>query len=250
MRFWSAPGAPARLSFAASVKQDFTPRPSIQAQRPPSTIEVILADDHHLVRSGIRALLGTVPGVRVIAEARDGTELLALLESVHPDIVITDISMPDMDGLSALTEIKARHPGLKVIVLSMHDSADIVKRAVACGAAAYLRKDANDFELGAALQSVMATGSYISAGVTKQLLEPSRPTAQDLLTPRQIEVLKLLAQGRTSKEIGFELGLSSKTVDVHRARIMERLEVRDIASLTLYAVRNRLVPVALSGSVK
>jgi DNA-binding NarL/FixJ family response regulator len=221
--------------------QDITARPSLQAQRRPSTIEVILADDHHLVRSGIRALLGTISGVRVVAEASDGIELLSLLDSVHPDVVITDISMPGMDGLAALTEIRARHPELKVIVLSMHDSADVVKQAVACGAAAYLRKDANDFELGSALDSVMTTGSYISTGVAKLLLEPSQPTAQDVLTPRQLEILKLLAEGRSSKEIGFTLGLSSKTVDVHRGRIMDRLGLRSLATLTLYAVRNGLL---------
>jgi DNA-binding NarL/FixJ family response regulator len=229
------------ISFQVTPKQDFTPRPSIQAQRPPSTIEVFLADDHHLVRSGIRALLGTIPGVRVTAEASEGSELLSLLESVHPDIVITDISMPGMDGLSALAEIRARHPGVKVIVLSMHDSADVVKRAVAGGAAAYLRKDANEFELGSALHSVMTTGSYLSAGIARLLLEPTRPTAEELLTPRQTEILKLLAQGKSSKEIAFALGLSSKTVDVHRARIMDRLGVRDVANLTLYAVRNGLL---------
>lgn len=207
----------------------------------PSVIDVILADDHHLVRSGIRALLDTVRGVRVMAEAGDGSELLALLESVHPDIVITDISMPGLDGISALTEIKARHPQLKVIILSMHDSADLVKRAFACGAAAYLRKDAKDFELGSALHSEMTTGNYINADMAKLLLQPSAPTAEEMLTPRQIVVLKQLVQGNTSKEIGFALGLSPKTIDVHRARIMDRLGVRDLANLTLYAVRNGLL---------
>lgn len=222
-------------------KQDHTLRPHIQAQRLPSTIEVILVDDHHLVRAGICALLDIIPGVRVIAEASDGSELLSLLDSVHPDIVITDISMPRMDGISALTEIKARYPELHVIVLSMHDSADVVKRALARGAAAYLRKDANDFELGSALHNVMSTGSYISSAIAKLLLEPSQPTAEELLTSRQIEILRLLAQGKMSKEIGFALGLSSKTVDVHRARIMDRLDIRDLATLTRYAVRNGLL---------
>jgi two-component system, NarL family, nitrate/nitrite response regulator NarL len=221
--------------------QRYLTKPRSQARRPPCAIEVILADDHHLVRSGIRALLGLIPGVRVIAEASDGDELLSLLDSVHPDVVITDISMPGMDGITALTEIKLRHPELKVIVLSMHDSAEVVKRAVACGASAYLRKDANEFELASALQSVMSTGSYLSTGVVKQLLEPSQPTVENLLTARQIEMLKLLAQGQSSKEIAYALGLSSKTVDVHRAHIMDRLGVRDLASLTRYAVRSGLL---------
>lgn len=209
--------------------------------RPPATIQVILADDHHLVRSGIRSLLSGIPEVRVIAEVSDGHELLKLLESVHPDVVITDISMPGMDGLAALSHIRERHPELRVIVLSMHNTPDMVKRAMASGASAYLRKDASDFELSSALHSVMTTGSYVSASVARLLLEPSEPAVEDLLTPRQIEILKLLAQGRTAKEIGYDLGLSSKTVDVHRSRIMERLEVRDLASLTVYAVRKGLL---------
>lgn len=209
--------------------------------RLPSSISVILADDHHLVRSGIRSLLDGIPQVRVIAEARDGDELLALLDSVTPDLVITDVSMPGTDGLTALSQIRARHPEVRVIVLSMHTSPDVVKRAMASGASAYLPKDANDFELASALHSVMTTGSYVSAGVAKLLLEPSEPAVEDLLTPRQIEVLKLLAQGKSAKEIGFELDLSPKTVAVHRAQIMERLQVRDLASLAVYAVRKGLL---------
>jgi DNA-binding NarL/FixJ family response regulator len=210
-------------------------------QPSPSTIHAVIADDHPLVRSGIRSLLRSVPEVQVIAEVGDGAELLELLESVRPDVVITDISMPGMDGLAALSEIRVRHPELKVIILSMHDSAEMVKRAIAAGAAAYLRKDASEFELASAIHSVMTTGSYISAPVAKLLMEPSEPTVEDVLTARQIEILTLLAQGKTSKEIGFALGLSSKTVDVHRMRIMERLGVRDVASLVVYAVRKGLI---------
>lgn len=207
----------------------------------PTPIRVVLADDHDLVRSGIKALLSTVEGVQVIAEARNGTELLALLDSVHPDIVMTDISMPGMDGITAIAEIHARHPDVRVIVLSMYDTVDFVKRAVANGACGYLMKDAPPFELEQALRSVMATGSYFSAAVAQRLLQPSEPTVDDELTQRQVEILTLIAQGKSAKEIAFELGLSPKTVDVHRARIMERLRLNDIASLTRYAVRKGLV---------
>lgn len=210
-------------------------------QPPPIAINVVIADDHPLVRSGIRSLLKSIPDVQVLAEVRDGTELLELLDSVRPDVVITDITMPGMDGLTALTQIRAREPGVKVIVLSMHDSPELVKRAVSAGAAAYLRKDADDFELASAIHSVMKTGSYISTSVAKLLLEPVEPSVDDQLTPRQVEILKLIARGMSSKEIGFELGLSSKTVDVHRSRVMERLGVRDMASLILYAVRKGLI---------
>lgn len=213
----------------------------IQNFNPPTTIQVVLADDHDLVRSGIKALLSTVDGVRVIAEARNGTELLALLDSVKPDVVMTDISMPGMDGITAIAEIHARHPQVKVLVLSMYDTVDFVKRAVANGACGYLMKDAPPFELEQALRSVMATGSYFSAAVAQRLLQPSEPTVDDELTQRQVEILTLIAQGKSAKEIAFELGLSPKTVDVHRARIMERLRLNDIASLTRYAVRKGLV---------
>jgi DNA-binding NarL/FixJ family response regulator len=207
----------------------------------PLPIQVVLADDHDLVRSGIKALLSTVEGVQVIAEARNGIELLQLLESVKPDVVMTDISMPGMDGITAISEIHNRFPEVKVLVLSMYDTVDFVKRAVANGACGYLMKDAPPFELEQALRSVMATGSYFSAAVAQRLLQPSEPTVDDELTTRQVEILTLIAQGKSAKEIAFELGLSPKTVDVHRARIMERLRLNDIASLTRYAVRKGLV---------
>jgi DNA-binding NarL/FixJ family response regulator len=204
-------------------------------------IHIALADDHDLVRSGIAALLSTIDGVEVIGEARDGEELLQLLQSVRADIVITDITMPRMDGLTAAARIRDQFPGVRVIVLSMHDSVDAVKRAVASGACGYLRKDAPKFELELAVHSVMASGSYFGNGVAQMLLQPSEAPVDELLTRRQLEVLTMIAQGKSAKEIGFELGLSSKTVDVHRAKIMERLQLTDVASLTRYAVRKGLV---------
>jgi DNA-binding NarL/FixJ family response regulator len=204
-------------------------------------IRVVLADDHDLVRSGIKALLSMVEGVDVIAEARDGRELIALVASLNPDVVMTDISMPGMDGITAISEIHGKYPNVRLLVLSMYDTVDFVKRAVASGACGYLMKDAPPFELEQAVRSVMATGSYFSPAIAQRLLQPSEPTADDELTHRQVEILKLIAQGRASKEIAYELGLSPKTVDVHRARIMERLHLNDIASLTLYAVRKGLI---------
>ncbi len=206
-----------------------------------SVIRVVLADDHDLVRSGIKALLGMIKGVDVIAEARDGRELVTLVESLQPDVVMTDISMPGMDGIAAITEIHSRFPGVRLLVLSMYDTVDFVKRAVASGACGYLMKDAPPFELEQALRSVMATGSYFSPTIAQRLLQPSEPTVDDELTHRQVEILRLIAQGKASKEIAYDLGLSPKTVDVHRARIMERLQINDIASLTRYAVRKGLI---------
>jgi len=205
------------------------------------TVRIVLADDHDLVRSGIKALLSMVDGLEVVAEARDGEELIALVDSLMPDVVMTDISMPGMDGITAISHIHARHPQVRLLVLSMYDTVDFVKRAVANGACGYLMKDAPPFELEQSVRSVMATGSYFSPAIAQRLLQPSEPTVDDELTHRQVEILRLIAQGRASKEIAYELGLSPKTVDVHRARIMERLHLNDIASLTLYAVRKGLI---------
>jgi DNA-binding NarL/FixJ family response regulator len=210
-------------------------------QSVPSPVRIVLADDHELVRSGIKALLSSVSNVEVIAEAANGRELVDLVDSLLPDLVMTDISMPVMDGIAAISEIHRRHPEVRLLVLSMYDTVDFVKRAVASGACGYLMKDAPPFELEQAVRSVMATGNYFSPAIAQRLLQPSEPTANDELTFRQVEILKLIAQGRASKEIAFELGLSPKTVDVHRARIMDRLQLNDIASLTRYAVRKGLI---------
>lgn len=207
----------------------------------PTPIRLILADDHDLVRSGIKALLGMVPGVQVEGEARNGTELVALVDALVPDIAMTDIAMPGMDGIAAIAEIHRRHPQVRLLVLSMHDTVGIVRRAVAAGACGYVMKDAAPAELEQSITSVMATGSYFSPVVAQRLLEPEAQAAEDGLTQRQVEILSLIAQGKASKEIAFELGLSPKTVDVHRARIMERLRLNDVASLTRYAVRKGLI---------
>jgi DNA-binding NarL/FixJ family response regulator len=203
--------------------------------------QVILADDHELVRSGIAGLIELLPGVEVIAEASSGEELVSLLETVTPDLVITDIHMPGIDGLEAVGRIRERHPTLPVLVLSMHDTAGFVQRAVASGANGYLMKNAAPSELQHAVETMLATGSYFNARVARMLLEKVDSCADDQLTERQVEILSMIASGLSSKEIGCRLGLSPKTVDVHRARIMERLQVRDIASLTRYAVRRGLV---------
>jgi DNA-binding NarL/FixJ family response regulator len=213
----------------------------MKTEKGKQVVRVVLADDHDLVRSGIKALLSMVDGVEVIAEARDGKELVTLVEDLKPDIVMTDISMPGMDGITAIAEIHERDPKVRMLVLSMYDTVDFVKRAVTNGACGYLMKDAPPFELEQAVRSVMATGSYFSPIIAQRLLQPSEPSVDDELTHRQVEILKLIAQGRASKEIAYELGLSPKTVDVHRARIMERLQLNDIASLTRYAVRKGLV---------
>lgn len=207
----------------------------------PAPVRIVLADDHDLVRCGIKALLCAVEGVEVIAEASNGRDLIAVVDDLVPDIVMTDIDMPGMDGIAAVASIHARHPGVRLVILSMHDTLDVVRRAVACGACGYIMKDASIAELGQAVRTVMTTGGYFSQSVSQLLLRPVEPVNAAQLTARQLEVLTLIAQGRASKEIAHTLGLSPKTVDVHRSRIMERLALNDIASLTRYAVRHGLV---------
>jgi DNA-binding NarL/FixJ family response regulator len=161
---------------------------------------------------------------------------------VPVDIVMSDIDMPGIDGLEALERIQREHPGVRSILLSMDNSPAAVRRALAQGAAGYIVKQAAAAELGLALRTVIAGGRYVSPAISRMLMQPpSRDTPEEVLTPRQLEILTRIAQGRSAREIGLELGLSAKTVDVHRSRIMERLDVHDIAGLTRYAVRHRLV---------
>jgi DNA-binding NarL/FixJ family response regulator len=220
---------------------EHTPAPGPNPPLARSRKQVVLADDHDLVRGGIQGLIELLPGVEVMAEASSGEALVSLLESVTPDLVITDINMPGMDGLEAVARIRQRHPALPILALSMHDTADFVQRAVANGANGYLMKNAAPSELQHAVQAMLSTGSYFNARVARMLLERVDTCADDGLTERQVEILSMIAGGLSSKEIGYELGLSPKTVNVHRARIMERLRIGDVAGLTRYAVRRGLV---------
>ena len=210
---------------------------------PEARIRLILADDHDLVRFGIKALLSTIPTVEVVSEASNGAELITLVEQLNPDLVITDLYMPGIDGITAITHLRSSRPQVKLMVLSSSDATDHIKQAVACGACGYVMKDAPAAELEQAVRSVIASGSYFSSKIMMRLLQVSEPTVEKALTQRQAEILTLLAKGHASKEIAFQLGLSSKTVDVHKTRIMQRLQLHDLASLALYAARKGLVKV-------
>ena len=212
-----------------------------------AAIRVILADDHALVRAGMRSLLRDIEGVEVVGEAADGAQALALAERERPDVVLLDIAMKGMNGLEAAARFRELHPGIKVIILSMHASEEYVLQALRAGAAAYLIKDSATAELELALRSVMRGETYLSPAISRQVVEGyvqrvGAGTGEDPLTPRQREVLKRIAEGRSTKEIAFDLGLSVKTVETHRAQIMERLGIRDVAGLVRYAMRTGLVP--------
>ncbi|MBV8037748.1 response regulator transcription factor [Roseateles sp.] len=202
----------------------------------------LIAEDHDIVRSGLRMLLERIEGVVVVAECRTGRELLnELVNGLAVDVVITDISMPDMDGLAALARIKLLPAPPAVIVVSMHDSPDIIRRVHHLGADAYLLKEESPMELQLAVQSVARGMKYYGPRVTQRLLQSSEPSPEQALTERQIEILQSIGRGMATKEIAFELGLSPKTVDVHRARIMERLGIDDQVGLALYCVRHGMV---------
>ena len=206
----------------------------------PAAIRVVLADDHEIVRSGVVLLLSAIPGIEVVGDAADGQALVQLVEALHPDVVLTDISMPGMDGLAAIAQIGARHPEVRCVVLTTYDSVEVIKRAVAAGACGFVMKNSPRHELEQAIRTVHAQGSYFSPSVASRLLMPADDGGEPL-TERQAEVLKLLVQGKSTKEVAFELGLSPKTVEVHRANIMERLQVRDLTALTRYAIRIGLI---------
>lgn len=212
-----------------------------------AALRVLLADDHALVRAGMRSLLRDIPGVEVVGEAADGAEALAVAARERPDAVLLDIAMKGMSGLEAAARFREQLPGIKVIILSMHSSEEYVLQALRAGAAAYLIKDSATAELELALKSVMRGETYLSPAISRQVVEGyvrrmGAGVAEDPLTPRQREVLKRIAEGRSTKEIAFALGLSVKTVETHRAQVMERLGIRDVAGLVRYAMRTGLVP--------
>lgn len=203
-------------------------------------IRVLIADDHELLRRGIRAVLSAAPDIEVVGDARDGEELVALVRGLLPDVVLTDIEMPGMGGLEAMRQIHEHHPGVRIVAISGHDDAESVRAAFRKGACGYVMKAAT-VDMEHAVRAVMTTGSYFSPTVARLLMQAPKATAEEELTTRQVEILTRIAQGLSAKEIGFELGISPKTVDVHRARLMQRLGLKDTASLTLYALRSGLI---------
>ncbi len=208
-------------------------------------IRVLLADDHHLMRAGIRALLQELPGIDVIAEAANGREAIALVESASPDVVLMDISMPEMNGLDATARIVSRFPKVAVVILSVNASEEHVLQALRAGASGYLLKNISPAEMEQAIRAVARGDKYVTSAVAGHvvagLLQGSQATSLERLTPRQREVLQLVAEGNTAKEIARKLGIRVKTAESHRAELMEALGIHDIAGLTRYAIRMGIV---------
>ena len=228
-------------------------RPSLQvpmsAPPPPTPIRVILADDHTLVRAGIRALLEKLPGVSVVGEAADGREVLNLLRSQPADIVLMDIAMPGLNGLEAAERIGREFRATRTIMLSMHTNEEYVLRALRSGVVGYLLKKAATAELETALHHVMRGETYLSREIAAHARKPapfyeflSRKSPLEQLTWRQREILQLIAEGRNTKQIAAILKLSPKTVEYHRMKMMDRLDVHDIPGLVRFAYRVGLIP--------
>jgi DNA-binding NarL/FixJ family response regulator len=205
-------------------------------------IRLVLADDHVLVRSGVRALLEQLDGVQVVGEASDGREALALVARLRPHVVLMDISMPELNGLEAADRLRRDYPQIRVILLSMHADEAYVARALAVGAAGYVLKTAGAVELELAVRAVARGESYLSPEVARQVMRgPLGADGSLPLSARQREILQLIAEGNSTKQIAAKLGLSAKTVETHRANIMARLGIRDVPGLVRYAIRAGLV---------
>ena len=209
-------------------------------------IRVVLADDHALVRAGIRSLLGNMAEVQVVGEASSGEEAMLLAGSERPDVILMDIAMKGISGLEAAAHLRESHPGVKVVILSMHSGEEYVLQALRAGAVGYLLKDAATGELELALRSVMRGESWLSPAVSRQVVEGyvqrvGGDAAPEVLTARQREVLKLVAGGKSTKEIAFLLNLSVKTVETHVSSVLRKLQLSNRHELTRWATDRRLV---------
>lgn len=214
-------------------------------------LKIILADDHNIVRAGIRAILSKIPRMKVIAETGSGREALNLIRKYKPDIVLMDIAMPELNGLEVTQFVAKEFPEIGIIILSMHKSEEYVLQALRFGASGYLLKDTAADELEAAINAVAKGEKYLAPFVSKEVIssllmgingikvKAKSKTSLPLekMTPRQREILQLIAEGNSTKEIAFKLNISIKTVETHRKQLMDRLNIYDVAGLVRYAIR-------------
>lgn len=222
-----------------------------------TALRIMVADDHEVVRQGIRAVLQTQPDWQVCAEAGNGQEAVEKATSSKPDIVVLDIAMPILNGLEAARQILSAHPGAKILVLSMHDSEQVVRQVVEAGAAGYILKSDAGRDLVNAILALQRNKTFFSTRVADLVLETAaknknRPdlAVRDVLTSREREVVQLLAEGKSTREVAETLGLSVKTAETHRSNIMRKLDLHSVSELVLYAVRNNLVRTLDSNSTE
>ena len=210
---------------------------------------VLIADDHEVVRRGIRVVLEQQPHLEVCGEVSDGREAVRLAAALKPNIVIIDISMPLLNGLEATRQIIHQNPGVKVLVLTMHESEQIVRDVLAAGARGYLVKSDAGRDLLAAVEALAGRKTFFTSKVSEIILgtylhgSSQPPAGADVLTAREREVVQLLAEGKSTKEVAVTLGLSVKTVETHRSNLMRKLDVHSVSQLVLYAVRNNMIQV-------
>jgi len=214
------------------------------------TIKVFLADDHKILREGLRSLIDGLPDMEVIGEAGTGREAVQLATKERPDLVVMDINMPDLNGIEATRQLRTSLPEIKVIGLSMYSDKRFVAGMLSAGASGYLLKSAAFEELATAVQTIMAGDIYLSPKVTGVVVDDyvghlaqEKGALHEVLTPREREILQLIAEGRSSKEIASRLHVSEKTVHTHRQNIMEKLDLHSIAELTKYAIKEGLTSV-------
>lgn len=214
------------------------------------TCNLLLVDDHALIRAGVRALILDIPGYAVVGEANDGAQVLAQFTALQPDIVLLDLSMKHTSGLDALQQLKHAYPKSKVLILSMHTDPQLIMRALESGAHGYLLKDTTAHELEHALLALRNNERYLSPAIAHTVInqalihsqsQTTPPAQRHNLTARQLEILRLIVRGKSTREIAHGLGLSIKTVEAHRSQIMKRLQIFDVAGLVLFAVREQII---------
>ncbi|KAA0944430.1 MULTISPECIES: response regulator transcription factor [unclassified Pseudomonas] len=214
------------------------------------TCNLLLVDDHALIRAGVRALVLDIPGYAVIGEANDGAQVLEKFDALQPDIVLLDLSMKHTSGLDALQQLKRAYPKSKVLILSMHTDPELIMCALEAGAHGYLLKDTTANELEHALLALRNNERYLSPAIAHTVInqalirnhaQASTPAHRHNLTARQLEILRLIVRGKSTREIANGLGLSIKTVEAHRSQIMKRLQIFDVAGLVLFAVREQII---------
>ncbi len=212
-------------------------------------LSIVLADDHTILREGLRALLTADSSFEIVGEARDGREAVRCIEKLGPDLLLMDLSMPRMSGMDAIREIKKRYPETKIIALTVHKTEEYLLTTLQAGADGYVLKDATHDELIMAIKNVMGGKSYLSPGVSEKVIEgylegkeiTRSRSSWETLSQREREVLKLIAEGYKNKEIAEDLCISLKTVEKHRANLMKKLDLHNAATLTVYAVERGLV---------
>jgi DNA-binding NarL/FixJ family response regulator len=215
----------------------------------PRKYRIVIAEDYTIVREGLRSLLSSYPDFEVVGEAEDGRESIRCVEQLKPDIVLMDLSLPRTDGMTAIQEIKCRSPETKVLVLTVHKTEGYVRRALEAGADGYILKDANYFQLETAVRTVLSGNPYLSPGISDGIIKgylmgvksAAPETRLSTLTPRELEIFKLVAEGYKSKDIADYLFISVNTVDKHRANIMKKLNLHSISALTTLALKEGLV---------